>query len=52
MVEDAIRGIGASPDDIENAQVQMREEGCVFAQSGDLMASYTISSISPSKGII
>ena len=52
VVEDAIRGIGASPDDIENAQVRMREEGCVFAQSGDLMASYTISSISPSKGII
>ncbi len=39
VVEDAIKGIGAAPDDIDNAEKQIRKAGCVFAQSGDLVSS-------------
>ncbi|HPW46985.1 MAG TPA: bifunctional nicotinamidase/pyrazinamidase [Rectinema sp.] len=39
VVENAIKGIGAAPDDIDTAEKQMREAGCVFAQSGDLVSS-------------
>ncbi|HQQ72661.1 MAG TPA: bifunctional nicotinamidase/pyrazinamidase [Rectinema sp.] len=39
VVENAIKGIGAAPDDIDNAKKQIREAGCVFAQSGDLVSS-------------
>ncbi|HNY98400.1 MAG TPA: bifunctional nicotinamidase/pyrazinamidase [Rectinema sp.] len=39
VVENAIKGIGAAPDDIDNAKKQIREAGCIFAQSGDLVSS-------------
>ena len=39
VVENAIKGIGAAPDDIDNAKKQIRKAGCVFAQSGDLVSS-------------
>ncbi len=39
VVENAIKGIGAAPDDIDNAEKQIRKAGCVFAQSGDLVSS-------------
>jgi len=39
VVEDAIKGIGAAPDDIDNAKKQMCDVGCVFAQSSDLVSS-------------
>jgi nicotinamidase/pyrazinamidase len=38
IVEDAIKGIDANPGDIDKAKTQMRDAGCVFAKTHELLA--------------
>jgi nicotinamidase/pyrazinamidase len=38
IVEDAIKGIDANPGDIDKAKKQMRDAGCVFAKTHELLA--------------
>lgn len=38
VAEDAVRGIDANPGDIERAKAQMRERGCFFVQTNDLLS--------------
>jgi nicotinamidase/pyrazinamidase len=38
VVEDAIRGIDAVPDDTAKAKEQMRAQGCTFARTSELLA--------------
>lgn len=39
IVEDAIKGIDANPGDIDKAKKQMRDAGCIFVQTRQLLAS-------------
>jgi nicotinamidase/pyrazinamidase len=38
IVEDAIKGIDANPGDIDKAKKQMRDAGCMFVQTYELLA--------------
>lgn len=38
IVEDAIKGIDANPGDIDKAKNQMRDAGCMFVQTYELLA--------------
>ena len=38
IVEDAIKGIDANPGDIDKAKKQMRDAGCTFVQTYELLA--------------
>jgi nicotinamidase/pyrazinamidase len=38
IVEDAIKGIDANPGDIDKAKTQMRDAGCMFVQTYELLA--------------